>query len=96
MIRTDKPPFGRLLTAMVTPFDEDLKIDFTSVGRLVEHLITTGTQTLVVAGTTGESPTLEDSEKLQLLNYVIKAVDGKIVVRLRASGDIEAAPVTGG
>jgi 4-hydroxy-tetrahydrodipicolinate synthase len=77
MIRTDKPPFGRLLTAMVTPFDEDLKIDFNAVTRLVEHLIGTGTHTIVVAGTTGESPTLEEQEKVQLLDHVIKAAYGK-------------------
>jgi 4-hydroxy-tetrahydrodipicolinate synthase len=77
MIRTDKPPFGRLLTAMVTPFDEELKIDYKAVTRLVEHLIATGTHTIVVAGTTGESPTLEDNEKLDLLTHVIKAANGK-------------------
>ena len=58
--------FGRLITAMVTPFDEDLNIDFNRLENLIEHLITTGTDTLLVTGTTGESPTLSDEEKLQL------------------------------
>jgi len=51
---------------MVTPFDEDLKVDFKALERLIEHLIRTGTDTLLVTGTTGESPTLSDEEKLQL------------------------------
>jgi 4-hydroxy-tetrahydrodipicolinate synthase len=77
MIRTDAPPFGRLLTAMVTPFDEQLKVDATGVARLVDHLILTGTETIVVAGTTGESPTLEKDEKADLLKLVIKEARGR-------------------
>lgn len=77
MIRTDKPPFGRLITAMVTPFDEALRLDHKAIGRVVEHLLSTGTQALVVAGTTGESPTLEDAERQDLLREVIKSANGK-------------------
>ncbi len=68
------------MTAMVTPFDDELKIDFKAVDRLVDHLTGTGTDTLVVAGTTGESPTLEDSEKKDLLKAVLKAVRGRAKV----------------
>ena len=50
--------FGRLLTAMVTPFDEQGEIDYSRTSALIEHLIATGTDGLVVAGTTGESPPL--------------------------------------
>jgi len=47
--------FGQVLTAMVTPFDQNGEIDFNATKMLVEHLITNGTDSLVVAGTTGES-----------------------------------------
>lgn len=57
---------GRVITAMVTPFDEQLRVDYKALENLVEHLLATGTDTLLVAGTTGESPTLSDEEKLQL------------------------------
>lgn len=78
MIRTDAPPFGRLITAMVTPFDDQLKVDNGAVARLVEHLIATGTETIVVAGTTGESPTLDAVEKTDLLKLVIKESRGRV------------------
>jgi 4-hydroxy-tetrahydrodipicolinate synthase len=58
------------MTAMVTPFDDDLEIDFKAVERIVDHLISSGTDTIVVAGSTGESPTLEDYEKKELLKAV--------------------------
>lgn len=57
---------GRVITAMVTPFDEQLRVDYKALEKLIEHLLATGTDTLLVAGTTGESPTLSDEEKLQL------------------------------
>ena len=76
MISTDARLFGRLVTAMVTPFDEELKIDFKAVASIVEHLIATGTTAIVVNGTTGESPTLDDHEKEELLKAVI-AVNNK-------------------
>jgi len=58
--------FGKVITAMVTPFDENLKVDFKAFENLIEHLLQNGTDTLLVAGTTGESPTLSDEEKLKL------------------------------
>ena len=72
MISTTGDIFGRVVTAMVTPFGDDLKIDFNATERLVDHLINTGTQTIVVSGTTGESPTLSDEEKSELLKVVVK------------------------
>lgn len=71
MIRTDSPPFGRLITAMVTPFDDELRVDYAAVGRIAEHLVANGTDTILLAGTTGESPTLEEEEKLKLLSTVV-------------------------
>lgn len=72
--------FGRLLTAMVTPFDEQGEIDFPRTSALIEHLIDTGTDGLVVAGTTGESPTLSHREKVELFEFVVKEVKGRIPV----------------
>ncbi len=72
--------FGKLLTAMVTPFDEAGEIDFSAASNLIEHLIDTGTDGLVVAGTTGESPTLTDKEKIGLFDFVVKQVNGRIPV----------------
>jgi len=70
--------FGRIQTAMITPFTNELKIDFSAVTTLVEHLINTGSDSIVVAGTTGESPTLTHEEKLQLFSHV-KDVAGERV-----------------
>lgn len=72
--------FGKLLTAVVTPFDETGEIDFSAASNLIEHLINTGTDGLVVAGTTGESPTLTNKEKVELFNFVVKQVNGRIPV----------------
>lgn len=72
--------FGQLITAMVTPFDERGEIDFDATKNLLEHLINTGTDAVVVAGTTGESPTLSTEEKLELFSFVIKEANGRIPV----------------
>jgi 4-hydroxy-tetrahydrodipicolinate synthase len=77
-------PFGRLLTAMVTPFDQELNIDYKAVERIVNHLIGTGTEGIIVGGTCGESPTLEDSERYVLLNKVISIAKGRAKVLLGA------------
>ncbi|MFV9509797.1 4-hydroxy-tetrahydrodipicolinate synthase [Tepidibacillus sp. LV47] len=72
--------FGRLITAMVTPFNEKMEIDFDKTKQLVEHLIQTGTETIVVAGTTGESPTLSTEEKLELFERVLEFAQGRAKV----------------
>lgn len=72
--------FGQVLTAMVTPFDQNGEIDFNATKMLVEHLITNGTDGLVVAGTTGESPTLTTEEKIELFKCVVKAAAGRVHV----------------
>ncbi len=69
--------FGRLVTAMVTPFTEQLQIDYEKTERLIDHLLSTGTEALVVSGTTGESPTLTRSEKLDLFRHVVAYAKGK-------------------
>lgn len=72
--------FGRLATAMVTPFDSKGNVDFRKTTTLVNYLIQNGTDALVVSGTTGESPTLNAEEKMALLQHVVKVVDKRIPV----------------
>lgn len=72
--------FGRVLTAMVTPFDEQLKVDVNRLQALVRHLIENGTDTIVVAGTTGESPTLSKKEKIDLLKEVKSIAGNKVKI----------------
>ncbi|WP_163539264.1 4-hydroxy-tetrahydrodipicolinate synthase [Gracilibacillus sp. YIM 98692] len=72
--------FGRVLTAMVTPFDQNGQIDYGKTERLIQFLLTNGTEGLVVAGTTGESPTLTKEEKLSLLKFVVKIVNNRVPV----------------
>ena len=72
--------FGRVSTAMVTPFDNKGNIDFIKTTMLVNHLINNGTDSLVIAGTTGESPTLSTEEKIALFQHVVKVTDGRIPV----------------
>lgn len=72
--------FGRVSTAMVTPFDNKGNIDFQKTSQLIEYLIENGSDSLVVAGTTGESPTLSTEEKVALFRHVVKTVNGRIPV----------------
>ena len=72
--------FGRVSTAMVTPFDNKGNIDFAKTAKLVDYLIETGSDSLVVSGTTGESPTLTTEEKVALFDYVVKIVDKRVPV----------------
>ena len=64
------PEIGGVITAMVTPFTEDGAVDEAAARKLARHLIDNGSHGLVLSGTTGESPTLEDDEKLALLRAV--------------------------
>jgi 4-hydroxy-tetrahydrodipicolinate synthase len=74
------PPFGRLLTAMITPFDADGAVDHGTAWDLAAHLVATGSDGIVVAGTTGESPTLDDDEKITLVRTVVDAVGSAAAV----------------
>jgi 4-hydroxy-tetrahydrodipicolinate synthase len=73
---------GQILTAMVTPFKDDLSIDYEATEKLVSHLIKTGTDSIVVAGTTGESPTLSHEEEIELCKFVKKTASGKAKIVL--------------
>lgn len=72
--------FGNVLTAMVTPFDEQGDIDLEQTAVLIDYLLANGTEGLVVAGTTGESPTLTKKEKIILYQHVVKVVNKRVPV----------------
>lgn len=70
--------FGRLITAMVTPFDDELQIDWKQVEKLIDYLVDEQqSDALVVCGTTGESPTLEEEEKLELFRFCVNYAKGR-------------------
>ena len=71
---------GRVLTAIVTPFREDESIDFDAFQALARHLVDNGSDGIVVAGTTGESPTLTDAERADLLRAALEAVGDSATV----------------
>lgn len=77
---TIQAPFGRLATAMITPFKKDLSIDWDGVSTLAQHLVDTGHDAIVVSGTTGEAPTTSDDEKDQIIKVVLEAVGSKAKV----------------
>ncbi len=81
MIRRLTSVLGRILTAIVTPFHEDGSIDLEAFQRLARHLVANGSDGVVVAGTTGESPTLTDGERAQLISAAREAIgtDGTVV-----------------
>ncbi len=73
-------PLGELLTAMVTPFQSDGAVNFASARRLTHHLIESGSDGIVVCGTTGEGPTVNDREKLDLVDAIVEEVGGSACV----------------
>ncbi|HUF96919.1 MAG TPA: 4-hydroxy-tetrahydrodipicolinate synthase [Ilumatobacter sp.] len=72
-------PFGRLLSALITPFDAAGAVDYDVAQRLAKHLVAAGHTALVVCGTTGEAPTLSDDEKLGMFAAVVEAVDVPVI-----------------
>jgi len=85
-----QPPFGRLITAMVTPFAKDGSIDWDGVAKLAQHLADTGHDAIAVNGTTGEAPTTKSSEKIEIIK-VVKSTVGDRVKVLTGAGDNETA-----
>ena len=77
---THNAPFGRLLTAMVTPFTENGEVDFARAGELAKNLVDSGNDGLIVTGTTGEGPTLTEDEKLELYRVTKRAVGNASIV----------------
>ena len=72
--------FGRLLTAMVTPFDARGKVDYAQAKKLAKALLASGSDGLVVSGTTGECPTLTAEEKLRLFDEIKSVVPVKVTI----------------
>lgn len=78
---------GEVITAMVTPFNDKRQIDFPAVERLAKHLANTGSDAILVAGTTGESPTLTHEEEYELLYAVKSAVSGSAKIIMGAGSN---------
>lgn len=81
------PRFGSVLTAMVTPFNNDGSLDLDGAKKLAKHLVANGNDGVVVAGTTGESPTITYEEQRQLFTAVREAVPDAIMIAGAGSND---------
>lgn len=90
------PPFGRVVTAMVTPFDDTGKVNYAIAEKLADHLVEHGSDALVICGTTGESPTLSWDEEYQLFQVVKNAVGNraKILAGTGSNSTTEAIAAT--
>jgi 4-hydroxy-tetrahydrodipicolinate synthase len=90
------PPgrFGAVLTAMITPFDEDLRLDLDGAATLARWLVDNGSDGLVVAGTTGESPVLSDQESLDLFAAVAEAVTVPVLAGTSSSDTANSVEAT--
>ncbi|MEM6253293.1 MAG: 4-hydroxy-tetrahydrodipicolinate synthase [Cyanobacteria bacterium P01_D01_bin.156] len=88
--------FGRVLTAMITPFNPSGAVDYESAQRLASYLVSNGTDTIVVCGTTGESPTLSWAEEYELFQIIKAAVagHGKVVAGTGSNSTEEAITAT--
>lgn len=75
-----EPRFGRMIPAMVTPFDESRELDLDRAQALADRLVEGGSDALIVNGTTGESPTVFYPQKMDLFKAVVSAVDGRVPV----------------
>lgn len=82
-----KNTFGCLITAMATPFDQNFRVDYDKVAELAEFLLEKGSDSLVVTGTTGESPTLSDEEKFNIYKTVVDTVKGRVKVIAGTGGN---------
>lgn len=85
-----EPPFGRMLTAMITPFTKEGAIDWGGLEKIAEHLISNGNDGIVVNGTTGEAPTTSDPEKMDIVRAV-KSVVGNRGYVLSGAGNNETS-----
>src|SRR3954449_7445385 len=87
--------------ALVTPFNQKHEVDFDALGKVIEFVMHGGVEYLVVLGTTGEAPTLERSEKIEIINYTYEKVGNKIPVVVGIGGnntheiinDVESYPL---
>jgi len=88
------PRFGRVITAMVTPFDDRGDLDLDAAAELAHWLVENGSEGLVLAGTTGESPTLTESEELVLFRKVREAVSVPILAGTGSNSTVTAVEQT--
>ncbi len=72
--------FGRVIPAMVTPFDEDLKVDYKRAVDLAKRLVADGADALMLCGSTGEAATLSEQEKIRLLEEIVDAVGDEVFI----------------
>jgi 4-hydroxy-tetrahydrodipicolinate synthase len=79
--------------ALITPFTADLKVDFDALGKVIDAMINGGVEYLVTLGTTGETPTLEKQEKLDILQYTFEKTAGRVPVVVGIGGNNTAALV---
>lgn len=87
------PRFGRVVTAMLTPFNRDMEVDYDKAQVLADRLVNSGSDAVLVAGTTGESPTLTNKEKLELTRVVLEAVGSRAQVLMGTGNNNTAASV---
>ena len=80
MAAATEPRFGRMIPAMVTPFDQDLELDLKQARALARRLVDNGADALIINGTTGESPTVFYPQKMQLFEAVVSEIDGQVPV----------------
>ncbi len=76
----NEPRFGRMIPAMVTPFDENLELDLKQAAALARRLVDGGSDALIINGTTGESPTVFYPQKMQLFEAVVSEVGGEVPI----------------
>ncbi|OGX19893.1 MAG: 4-hydroxy-tetrahydrodipicolinate synthase [Omnitrophica WOR_2 bacterium RBG_13_44_8] len=72
--------FGKLITAVITPFNNDFSLNLKAFGQLLDRLRKNGTDSVVISGTTGESPTLTKDEKIKLFEYAVENYKGKLKI----------------
>jgi 4-hydroxy-tetrahydrodipicolinate synthase len=73
--------------ALVTPFTDDFKVDFTALGKVIDAMINGGVEYLITLGTTGETPTLDKQEKLDIINYTFEKVANRVPVVVGIGGN---------
>jgi len=86
-------PFGQVLTAMITPFDDEGNVDYQQAWNLAAYLVENGSDGLVVTGTTGESPTLTSDEKVALYRTVVESVGNRATVVAGTGSNNTAASI---
>ena len=94
MSSAQNSPFGRMIPAMVTPFDDGLSVSFDRVRNLVRYLIDGGSDAVLVSGTTGESPTLTVEEKLDLYAAVVEEAAGRVPVVANVGSNCTASSIS--